>query len=185
MATRANKPADLEIRFSKNDMTTAEIDSLITSRCFDGQPSMYNSTGATKFSIKLEEDFAYQLKDAGWNVSIKEERRNEDGVLYGYLPVFINFGSIKNPVNIIQAKKKTNGKYTKIHISENTVKDLQSVRFMDVKMSITASYWERPDGSNGYKAYLSTMLFEAEPVKFEDEYDWDIDDDDTGLPFEC
>lgn len=185
MAYKMAIPEPITIVFSKNEFTPAEIDRAIVSRYFNSKVDDFNSSGDCKFSIKLPEEVAYAYKENGWNVSINEAKRNEDGELFGYLPVFIKFGNSDHPVTIVQAKKKPNGKHRHVYINEKTIKDLQSMRFIDFRVSINPSYWERANGKYGIKAYLEEMVFECEPLKFENAFDWDDDDDDDGLPFSC
>lgn len=180
-----NKTPDLKIEFLASEYTPQQIGSFIINRNFKGEKQPpYNNQGNRVFTIRLPEELSYELLKDGWNVNIKEERRqNPDDELYGFLQVAMRFDMF--PPQIYQVVKKSNGKYSRIAINENTVKLLDTAVLKEVKMVIRPYHWEIPGGKSGVKAYLKTMYFELEPTEFESDYDWDDDDDDSdALPFE-
>ena len=134
----------------------------ICSRNFRGERDMYNSTGARKFTVILDEETGEMLIADGWNVKKKPGREDGDPFRY-FLDVVCKFDKFPPSVKLVTSKGVT-------ALDEETVGQLDGVTLKEVDLVITPYDWEF-NGKHGTKAYLKTGYFVIEEDEFADKYD--------------
>lgn len=128
-------------------------------RNFNGAVSRYNNTGAKKFTVRLSEENAIDLKQKGFNVKQKEL---DNGEFTYQLEVFINYGSYAPNIYAITGNVKK-------LLDDNTIKSLQGADIIVADLCIRPYVWEL-NGKTGVKAYVKYMYVTIEEDPFADDY---------------
>lgn len=128
-------------------------------RNFNGAVSRFNNTGAKKFTVRLNEEIALDLKQKGYNIKQKEL---DNGEFTYQLEVFINYGSYAPNIYAITGNVKK-------LLDDNTVKSLQGADIISVDLCIRPYNWEL-NGKTGVKAYVKYMYVNIEEDPFADDY---------------
>ena len=129
-------------------------------RNFAGNVSQYNSTGAKKFNLVLNEDIALDLLKRGFNVHSKE--LDSGDVMYS-LDVFINYGNYSPNIYAIAGD-------TKKLLDDTTIKALQGADIIKVDLCIRPYHWKAAGNKSGIKAYVKYMYVTIEVDPFADAY---------------
>lgn len=129
-------------------------------RNFAGNVSQYNSTGAKKFNLVLNEDIALDLLKRGFNVHSKEL---DNGDIMYSLDVFINYGNYSPNIYAIAGD-------TKKLLDDKTIKSLQGADIIKADLCIRPYHWKAAGNKSGIKAYVKYMYVTIEVDPFADEY---------------
>lgn len=144
----------------KNSIIIKGIDGRdILYRNFNGAVSRFNNTGAKKFTVRLNEEVAIDLKEKGFNIKQKEF---DNGEVTYLLEVFINYGSYAPNIYAITGNVKK-------LLDDNTIKSLQGADIISVDLCIRPYSWEL-NGKTGIKAYVKYMYVTIEEDPFADDY---------------
>lgn len=130
-------------------------------RNFNGAVSRFNNTGAKKFTVRLSEENAIDLKQKGFNVKQKEL---DNGEFTYQLEICINYGSYAPNIYAITGN-------TKKLLDDNTVKTLQGADIINVDLCIRPYDWE-VNGKVGVKAYVKYMYVTIEEDPFAGDYEY-------------
>lgn len=137
-------------------------DAKICSKNFSGNVSMYNSTGARKFTVILDEELAYELMNDGWVVKERPGREEGDPPRY-FMDVTIKYVKYPPVIKLVTSKGITT-------LDEETVGTLDGATIIKSDLVITPYHWEF-NGKTGVKAYLKTGYFTIEEDEFASKYD--------------
>ena len=156
----------------------------ITFKNFTGRESAngYNRAGNRNFNVILDDDTAQQMLADGWNVRIKEF---DDGSHRNTLQVAVRYDIERFRPTIYMVSPKSNGKYLKRALNEDTVTELDSATVVSANMILNPSPWHNAMGGGGIKAYLTLGYFVIEKDPFEDDFptDDENEDDYDDVPF--
>lgn len=125
-------------------------------RNFAGEAKQFNAEGKRNFAIPLDEDFALELREIGWNVqdnSKKVDRGEADELLY-HLGVTVKMDG-RNPPKMFLITKSKN---KRTPLDEDTVMLLDYAEFDLVDVILRPYNWEM-SGKQGVAAYLKTGFF--------------------------
>lgn len=132
----------------------------IVFRNFQGKEGQYNREGDRNFAVLLDDDFARQLLEDGWNVKwLKPREDDEDGTEQAYLGITVSFKG--RPPNVVMISSR--GRTT---LHEDEVEMLDWVDIRNVDLIFRPYHWVVGDKS-GTKAYLKSLFITIE----EDELD--------------
>lgn len=143
---------------------------------FSGRPSSngYNRAGNRNFCVVLDDETAEQMLADGWNVRVKEF---DDGSRRNTLQVAVRYDIERFRPRVVLVTPKSNGKFIKRLLNENTVSELDSATIVSASMVLNPSPWHNAMGNGGIKAYLTTGYFVIEKDPFEDDFPSDEDDE--------
>lgn len=144
---------------------------------FSGVEGQYNPAGRRNFCVELDEQSAEDMEADGWNVKRRKPREGEE-VGTPYLKVNVSWKNTNHQPDIYMVTSKK-----KILMDERTIGRLDSADIQRVDLLINPSYWSRPDGSEGYAAYVKTMYVTISEPKFAERYEDIPDDTDEVIPF--
>lgn len=156
----------------------------ITFKNFAGRASAngYNRAGNRNFCVVLDDETAQQMLADGWNVRIKQF---DDGSHRNTLQVAVRYDIERFRPTVYLVTPKSNGKFVKRILTEDTISELDSASITDTRMILNPSPWHNAMGDGGIKAYLTLGYFVIEKDPFEDDFptddDYDADYDD--VPF--
>lgn len=123
-------------------------DAEIMYRNFEGAINEYNKEGKKSFSIKLDPDFANQLRNDGWHVRTKEPGEDIEGeVGQDYINIKVNF-KVKPPRVVMV----TSG--SMIPLTDRSIGMLDDADIVTVDLTCVGSPWER-----GISCYLQKAFF--------------------------
>lgn len=128
----------------------------------------YNPAGARNFCIDiLDEDFAHQLSDEGWNIKFDTKER-EDGMHYPpMLKINVKYGERSRP-RVMMEQEQTNGEIKQVWLDDSTIGDLDDMEIIRIKeIEIRPYNWELR-GETGVSAYLKAMRVEVARDMFAD-----------------
>ena len=153
----------------------------ITFKNFSGRPSAngYNRAGNRNFNVILDDETAEQMANDGWNVRTKEF---DDGSHRNTLQVAVRYDIERFRPRVFLVTPKSNGKFVKRLLTEDTISELDSATITDTRMVLNPSHWQNAMGNGGIKAYLTLGYFVIEKDPFED--DFPSDDEDEGEDYE-
>lgn len=137
----------------------------------------YNREGNRNFCIVLDDETAQQMLNDGWNVRVKEF---DDGSHRNTLQVAVRFDIERFRPRIVMVTPKSNGKFIKRPLNEDTVSELDSATITYANVMLNPSPWKNAMGHGGIKAYLTTGYFVIEKDPFEDDFPGDDDDSEYG-----
>ena len=148
----------------------------ITFKNFAGRESSngYNRAGNRNFCVVLDDETAQQMLADGWNVRIKQF---DDGSHRNTLQVAVRYDIDRFRPRAFLVTPKSNGKFIKRLLTEDTISELDSATITDTRMVLNPSHWQNAMGNEGIKAYLTTGYFVIEKDPFEDDFPTDEDDD--------
>ena len=156
----------------------------ITFKNFTGRESAngYNRAGNRNFCVVLDDETAQQMLADGWNVRIKEF---DDGSHRNTLQVAVRYDIERFRPTIYMVSPKSNGKFLKRALNEDTVTELDSATVVSANMILNPSPWHNAMGNGGIKAYLTLGYFVIEKDPFEDDFPTDEDDNEDydDVPF--
>lgn len=125
-------------------------DARVRYRNFSGRADNYTPAGLRNFTIFLDDDFANELSNEGWNIKWKVSKKYPDNPPQAQLKVAVSYR--QTPPNIVSITARG-----RRDITEETVKSLD---FADIKkwsVVISPSYWKHGD-KKGIKAYLKSLV---------------------------
>ena len=141
-------------------------------RNFQGKTGKYNKDGERNFCVILDDiDFANQLKEDGWTVTIRDATEEFDRPR-AHLKVKVRFDNIPPVIHLITSNSN-------ILMDEEAVGMLDWAEIVNVDMVINPSEYSNPARS-GVAAYLRSMYVTIEEDPFEAKYSRHNDDD---MPF--
>ena len=130
---------------------------------FDGRKDLYNDEGNHNFVIMFNEDQARQLIEDGWNV--KEKMPLEEGdPSEWHLKVYISHQFTPPLIYFIKSGRK----FSLHHPSE--LKQIRRDTCEQIDVILRPSYWSRPDGRQGYTAYVKEMYVQIKESRFAARY---------------
>ena len=167
-------------------------DALILSRPyrnFEGRASDYNPAGGKReFGVVIEDpELAQQMAADNWNVKTITNRDGKD-FLYGvkaggddihWLPVKVKYKK-DNGEPTIPPKFTIRTKNNELYYEEETIKELDNVDLVDVRLVINPSR-KTVNGKNFTTAYLKS--FSATLI--DESYLFDDEDGDSSFPFDA
>ena len=145
-------------------------------RNFQGKTGKYNKDGERNFCVVLDDiDFARQLKEEGWTVTIREATEEFDKPR-AHLKVKVRFDNIPPVIHLVTSNSN-------ILMDEEAVGMLDWAEISNVDLIITPYNWEF-NGRSGVKAYVKSMYITIEEDEFEKKYaDKPNDVLDEDIPF--
>ena len=131
-------------------------------RNFQGKPGKYNKEGERNFCVLLDDiDFAQQLKNDGWTVTIREATEEFDKPR-AHLKVKVRVDNIPPVVHLVTSNSN-------ILLDEEAIGMLDWAEIVNVDMVINPSEYSNPSRS-GVAAYLRSMYVTIEEDPFEAKY---------------
>ena len=131
-------------------------------RNFQGKTGKYNKDGERNFCVVLDDiDFARQLKEEGWTVTIREATEEFDKPR-AHLKVKVRFDNIPPVIHLVTSNSN-------ILMDEEAVGMLDWAEIVNVDMVINPSPYSNPARS-GIAAYLRSMYVTIEEDPFEEKY---------------
>ena len=145
---------------------------------FSGEKSDFNLDGKRSFSIILDEDYARELEEQGWNIKWPKVQ-DEENPRKPRLEVFIRFDVIPPKIWMINSGSK-------IKLDEESIAELDYSYIERFDIVISPYMWE-VNGKSGIKAYVKSMaaIMEEDPIdmKYKDIPDRSRRDDREEAPF--
>lgn len=148
---------DLEIR-----------DAHIFAKNFKGQEKkkngrLVNKEGTRTFCVEISSDIAQDLRDDGWNISMRLDQENNE--MFCYLPVELRFSPVRPDVYAI-----VNG--VKRDLDETQVHQLDQRKFRKVDLVVHPHWWF-DDNTNEWrvKAFLAEGWFYIQQSRFAEEWE--------------
>lgn len=132
-------------------------------RNFSGRKEKFNDAGRRNFVVLLDDETAKKLEDDQWRVKYLKPREEGDQP-QPYMQVKVNYGGWKPPVIDMISGRKIQ------HITEDTVDLLDSVDIEKCDLVLNPSWFEMPDGTCGYTAYLQEMYVTIATSRLAQEY---------------
>lgn len=132
-------------------------------RNFEGKQGQYNREGERSFALFLDEGFANELRELGWNVKLLKPREPED-TPQAYLNVKVSMDS-KYPPKIVMVSN-----HGKKLMTAADLKILDWARIANADVEVSPYTWN-VNGTEGISAYLSTLYVQLEEDPFESKYD--------------
>ena len=134
-------------------------------RNFAGEEGQFNRAGDRNFVVFLDEDYARELDDLGWNIKwpkpIEDGNPDEDE-RQPFLPVGVRFAPIPpKVVEIINGEKH--------YLDEDTVGALDYARILDCDLIVRPYNWSA-SGKTGVKAYLKSIYVTVDVDDLEAKY---------------
>lgn len=128
----------------------------------------YNPAGARNFCIDiLDDEFATELSDEGWNVKFDTKER-EDGRQYPpNLKINVKYSDVGRP-RVMMEQTQSNGEVKQIWLDQNTIGDLDDMEIIRIKEIEIRPYNYDVRGSQGVSAYLKAMRVEVARDMFAD-----------------
>ena len=119
-------------------------------------------------NVLLDEDFAYELKDEGWNVKFPEKQEGDRYERQPYLPVAVRFGKIKDlwPEILVKKTRKSHA----VQYDAEMVGNLTKASFESVNLVIRPRRWRDDFGETRIKAFLKSMYAILEGDSFRDAF---------------
>ena len=110
----------------------------ITFKNFSGRPSAngYNRAGNRNFNVILDDETAEQMANDGWNVRTKEF---DDGSHRNTLQVAVRYDIERFRPRVFLVTPKSNGKFVKRLLTEDTISELDSAKITDTRMILNPS----------------------------------------------
>ena len=139
-------------------------DAQIIFRNFSGKPTRFQKEGGRRnFCVLLDDETAKMLEDSQWRVKYLKPREEGDAP-QPYLQVKVNYTGFRPPTIDVIAGSKLQ------HITEDTVDMLDSVDITKCDMVLNPSWFEMPDGTCGYTAYLNELYVTIALSRLAEEY---------------
>lgn len=157
MANEKPRPNDLEISEAR-----------IFAKNFKGEEKKHNgktvnSAGTRTFCVEIDPDVAQDLKNDGWNVTMRVNQ--EDGTMFCYLPVEVRFSPIRPDIYVI-----TNG--MKHSLDEDQIHQLDQRNLSKVDLVIHPRVWFDEDLDTWrVKAFLSEGWFYIRQSRFAEQWE--------------
>ena len=122
-----------------------------------------NSAGTRTFCVEIDPKIAQDLKDDGWNITIRVNQ--EDGSMFCYLPVELRYHPVHPDVFTI-----TNGR--KHQLEEDQVHQLDNRKLTDVNLVIHPHWWY-DDATDEWriKAFLAEGWFYIRQSRFAEQWE--------------
>lgn len=149
-----------------NDLEISEAH--IFARNFKGEEKRHNgkvvnSSGTRTFCVEIDPDIAQDLKNDGWNVTMRLNQ--EDGSMFCYLPVELRYSPVHPDIYAI-----TNG--SKHSLEEDQVHQLDTRQFNKVDLVIHPSWWYNDDTDEWrVKAFLAEGWFYIRQSRFAENWE--------------
>ncbi len=131
---------------------------------FAGRESDYNAAGSRNFGIKLDKEQAEVLASDGWKVKSYSSKDDPTDITY-WMPVTVRYD--RKPPRIYM-RPGENGPWSLL--DESTVSLLDDAEIEKFDIAVTASYWERANGDNGFKTYAYEVYATLRLTSFAMEY---------------
>lgn len=153
-------------------------------RNFKGEESRYNAKGNRNFCVRLTNEQAHALANAGWNVKFPKQPEDGKYEREPFLMVTVKYGRIQDlwpQVYVKPSKVAEPVKYT-----EEMIGELDSVDFDRVDLIIRPRIWtDDYSGETHIKAYLNRMYATMSRDNFYDRFfNPDMYEDEGTLPFD-
>jgi hypothetical protein len=136
-------------------------DAAIIFKNFTGEKRQYNSEGDRNFSILLDEAWALDLGEKGWNVKPLKRREEDEEQLY-HLKVSVAFDRMPPRCWLVTSGGRT-------LFGADMVGMFDKLPSIKVDLVISAYDWE-VNGNRGRKAYLQSLFFHMYEDELELEY---------------
>jgi len=132
-------------------------------RNFSGMETDFNREGNRNFHVLIEdEEFAKQLIDAGWNISVHNKKEDKDP--FYSLKVAVRFDVL--PPNIFLVRQRDNAL---IRLDERKVGELDTADIINADIIIRPRIWDI-NGKTGIKAYLKDLYVTIQENRFAQKY---------------
>ena len=129
---------------------------------FSGEESRFNRAGNRNFTVIINnEEFAEEMRRAGWNVK-KKDPRDEGDDPYWTLNCAVSY-KVRPPKIVMYARR------SKTELSEDTVGSLDYAEIVTADLVLNGSQWE-VNGDTGVKAYVDELHVTIEQSAFADKY---------------
>lgn len=131
-------------------------------RNFAGEAGPYNDEGDRSFCLGLDDETAELMKEEGWNVRYKVDKRDPDRDPVPYVQVKVEFRKGRPP-KMTQITKRG-----KTVLEEDDLNNLDWADIERADVCLNPYRWTRPNGTSGITAYLKKMNIFLEDDDFED-----------------
>lgn len=139
-------------------------------RNFAGLEGNFNPAGKRTFCVYIDPDTAQKLKDDGWNVKVRQPKKEGDDPR-PYIQVEVKYSNYPPKVYLITTNKTL--------LKEDQVALLDQAELLNVDLVINPSHYNF-NGREGIKAYLKAGYFTIAEDKFEQKYN-DFPESDQGF----
>lgn len=144
-------------------------------RNFSGRIDEYNERGDRSFSIVIDDPkLADELEAEGWRIK-RRPPRDEDSNEFITLKVFVKY-EVRPPKIYIVAPNNV-----RTLMDESTVGEIDAAEILDMKLAVVP-YRGKNSRDGRFTAYCKTLYVWVEGDEFEDEFNFDVPDDD--VPFD-
>lgn len=138
-------------------------DAVLRFRNFSGNAGQFNAAGDRNFCVFLDDDFAVQLAQMGWNVKFTKPRQDDpEEYRQPYIQVTVAYKGRPPRVVTITGRGKTD-------LDESTVKMLDFADIAKADLIFTPYHWEMA-GKTGVTAYLKSLFITLNEDELEQEY---------------
>lgn len=121
----------------------------ITYKNFGGKGSKYNREGDRNFAVIIDNiKDAETLRDAGWNVKIKDPREEGDDP-FMYLTVKVKFNDMGPHIHLVSGNKRR-------RLTPETAGIIDDIDIANIDLDIRPYDWE-VNGKSGRTAYLQSI----------------------------
>lgn len=122
-----------------------------------------NSKGTRTFCVEINPDIAQNLRDDGWNITMRLDQEN--GEMFCYLPVELRYRPVHPDIYII-----TNG--VKKNLEEDQVHQLDQRKLRKVDLVLHPHWWLDEDNNEWrVKAFLAEGWFYIQLSRFAEEWE--------------
>jgi len=138
-------------------------DATLRFRNFSGLAQQFNAAGDRNFCIFLDDDFAVELAQQGWNIKFMKPRQDDpEEYRQPYIQVTVKYAGRPPRIVTITTRGKTD-------LDEATVKMLDFADIAKVDLIFVPYHWDMA-GKTGVSAYLKSMFVTLNEDELEQEY---------------
>jgi len=145
----------------QNDNVTIR-DARILWRNFEGNETTFNPKGKRNFHVVLDKDLADILSAKGWNVKVRDARKEGDDPLIHIQVTVAMDGAY--PPKVVQLSSSG-----QLELNQHTIKNLDWADLEKVDLILSPYNWNF-NNKEGITAYLKTMYVTLREDELEKEY---------------
>jgi hypothetical protein len=132
-------------------------------RNFSGNPGQFNAAGDRNVCVFLDDDFAVELAQMGWNVKFTKPRQDDpEEYRQPYIQITVKYAFRPPRIVTITTRGKTD-------LDESTVKMLDVADIERADLIFVPYHWDMA-GKTGVTAYLKSLFVTLNEDELEQEY---------------